>query len=217
MADERAASTVVVFTGGDPVRRDVRRSRARWSVRDRRRLRIAHRVGTRAARDLVVGDLDSVSAEALAAAVSAGSLIERHPVEKDATDLELALDRAADMDPEHIVVIGGDGGRLDHFLANSLLLGHDRYRGSRLSAYMGDAHLFVVRDHLALHGAVGEVVTLLPLHGPAIGVTTDGLRYPLRGETLDPSSTRGVSNEFVEIEATVRLDAGVLLAITPHQ
>ena len=40
--------------------------------------------------DVVIGDLDSVSAEALAAAEAAGARIVRHPEAKDATDLELA-------------------------------------------------------------------------------------------------------------------------------
>jgi thiamine pyrophosphokinase len=207
----------VVFTGGDPVRGDVRGlvpdGAFVIAADSGLHTALAHELHV----NLVVGDFDSVAADALAAAVSGGALIERHPAEKDATDLELALDRAAGMDPEQIVVIGGHGGRLDHLLANALLLGHDRYSGSRLAAYMGDAHVSVVRDHLALHGAVGDVVTLLPLHGPAIGVTTDGLRYPLQGETLDQSSTRGVSNEFLETDATVRLDSGVLLAIAPRQ
>jgi thiamine pyrophosphokinase len=167
--------------------------------------------------DLVIGDFDSVSADALATAASRGAEVERHPAAKDATDLELALDRAASMEPERVVVIGGHGGRVDHFLANALLLGHDRYRNIRITGHMGDAQLFVVRHHVALSGAVGDVVTLLPLHGPAFGVTTDGLRYPLRGETLESGSSRGVSNEFAAANASVRLDSGVLLAIAPDQ
>ena len=66
-----------------------------------------------------------------------------------------------------------------------------------------------------MHGAPGELLTLLPLGGPATGVTTNGLEYPLRGETLAPGTTRGVSNVFVEREARVALERGVLLAIRP--
>ena len=63
---------------------------------------------------VAVGDFDSASPEAVAVAEAAGTRIERHPAEKDATDLELALDAAAAMEPERILVLGGDGGRLDH-------------------------------------------------------------------------------------------------------
>jgi thiamine pyrophosphokinase len=66
-----------------------------------------------------------------------------------------------------------------------------------------------------LEGVSGELLTLVPAHGPAEGVRTDGLAYPLRGETLDAGSTRGVSNVFVKSTARVALERGVLLAIRP--
>src|SRR5690348_10021896 len=43
---------------------------------------------------VLVGDLDSVTAQQAAEAASAGALVEKHPVRKDETDLELALRRA---------------------------------------------------------------------------------------------------------------------------
>ena len=58
-------------------------------------------------------------------------------------------------------------------------------------------------------------ISLLPLHGPAHGVVTAGLKYPLHKETLYPGSTRGVSNEFSEGTAEVRLSDGILLAVQP--
>src|ERR1700730_8026779 len=58
--------------------------------------------------DLVVGDMDSISAETLAGI----ERVERHAVEKDATDLELALVAALRFEPERVLVLGGGGGRL---------------------------------------------------------------------------------------------------------
>jgi thiamine pyrophosphokinase len=75
--------------------------------------------------------------------------------------------------------------------------------------------VFVVREHLELHGAPGDLLTLLPLGGAAHGVVTDGLRYPLTAETLHPGSTRGLSNELVAHTATVGVAAGVVLAVLP--
>ena len=66
-----------------------------------------------------------------------------------------------------------------------------------------------------LVGQPGDLVTLLPAHGPALGVVTDGLLYPLRDEDLPAGTTRGVSNELALAEATVRLRGGTLLAIQP--
>jgi thiamine pyrophosphokinase len=165
--------------------------------------------------DLVVGDLDSVDPATLDAAVATGTEVERHPAAKDATDLELALDAAVDRGATALHVIGVAGGRLDHFLGNVLLLASPRYAHVRVDARVGDAYVTVVHEHVELAGTPGGLCTLLPLGGPAVGVRTDGLRFPLRHETLSPGTTRGVSNEFVGTSASVSLEDGVLLAVVP--
>ena len=164
---------------------------------------------------VAVGDFDSASPEAIAAAESSGVRIERHPAEKDATDFELALDLAIAMAPRRILVVAARGGRLDHDLANQLLLASERYASADVDALVGDARAHVVRRERTFEGEPGELVTLLAVNGPAVGVTTDGLRYPLRAETLEPGSSRGVSNVFEGGTARVTVESGVLLAIRP--
>jgi thiamine pyrophosphokinase len=166
--------------------------------------------------DLVVGDLDSADPADLERAAAAGSVIERHPVAKDTTDLALALDAARARGVDRIVVIGGHGGRLDHFLANALALTAPALEGIHVEARMGDAVVLVVRDRVEILGAAGDLCSLLPIGGVARRVTTEGLRFPLRAEDLEPGSTRGVSNEFVTSRAQVSLTDGVLLAILPQ-
>jgi thiamine pyrophosphokinase len=146
--------------------------------------------------DLVIGDLDSVDPDELAAAVAEGAAVERHPEAKDATDLELALDAAFDRGATAVHVVGVGGGRLDHFLGNVLLLASPRYAAARVDAHVAGAHITLVHDHVDLEGTPGGFCSLLPLGGPAEGVRTDGLRFPLHRETLAPGTTRGVSNEM---------------------
>jgi thiamine pyrophosphokinase len=97
-----------------------------------------------------------------------------------------------------------------------LLLAAPRFADLHLDAFVADSHLIVVRDHAELVGSPGALCSLLPIGGPALGVTTEGLRYPLRRETLAPGSTRGVSNEFLDATASVDLADGVLLAVVPR-
>ena len=165
--------------------------------------------------DVLVGDLDSVTPEALAAAESAGVRVLRHPQAKDATDLELALDEALALGATRVLVVASAEGRLDHLVASLLLLAAERYATLELDALVGDALVHVVRGERRLSGAPGELLTLVPLGGPATGVTTDGLEYPLAGETLEPGTTRGVSNVFLGETATVRVASGTVLAIRP--
>lgn len=75
--------------------------------------------------------------------------------------------------------------------------------------------MHVIRAARTLAGAPGETVSLFALHGPATGVTTAGLLYPLDGETLAPGTSRGVSNELAAAEARISVTAGVLVAVRP--
>src|SRR5438445_606188 len=113
-----------------------------------------------------------------------------------------------------VVVLGALGGdRLDHEAANLLLLADPGYDGVRIEARRGALRIRAVRGKasLALTAPVGALVTLLPVNGDADGVTTEGLRYPLRGETLRFGRARGLSNEVTSLPAKVSVDKGTLL------
>jgi thiamine pyrophosphokinase len=161
--------------------------------------------------DLVVGDFDSISAATLAGMAQ----VERHAAEKDATDLDLALTAALRLEPERILVVGGAGGRLDHLFGSLLLLAAEAYAEVRVDAQIGSAAVHVVRGERTVRGEPGDLISLFAVHGPAIGVVTHGLVYPLRAETLVPGSSRGVSNVFAAPEARVGLERGVVLAVRP--
>jgi thiamine pyrophosphokinase len=170
--------------------------------------------------DVLVGDLDSISGEDLRRAEAGVTRIEPHPVDKDLTDLALALDVALRTAEERarvmrVTIVGGDGGRTDHLLGNALLLASPRYARLRISAIWGAATLHVVRDTRTLHRADGELVSLLALHGAAHGVTTEGLVFPLTDEELAPGSSRGLSNRMTAATASVSVTAGVLLSVQP--
>ena len=161
--------------------------------------------------DLLVGDMDSISAERLAGITQ----VERHATEKDATDLELALTAALRLEPERILVLGSAGGRLDHLLGSLLILAADAYAGVQVDAQIGAAAVHVVRSERTLRGEPGDLISLFAVHGPAGGVITEGLVYPLRSETLELGSSRGLSNIFAAPEAWIGLERGVLLAVRP--
>jgi thiamine pyrophosphokinase len=165
--------------------------------------------------DLAIGDFDSITPEGLAAVEAAGTRIETHPAEKDATDLELALDAAIALQPTRIIVVGSSGGRLDHLLGSVLLLGLARYASAEIDALLGEAHIHIVRHARAMVGVPGELVSLVPLHGAAEGITTHGLVYPLAGEALEAGSSRGISNLFATETASVTLERGILAIVRP--
>ena len=208
-------SVVVVVAGGALLRPDV----AALVPADARVLAADGGVAAALALGLrveaVIGDLDSAEPEDVEEAVAAGARVERHPQEKDATDLELALDAALELGATRVVVLADDGGRLDHLLSALLLLASAKYAGARLDAQVGRGLVHVVHGERVLEGEPGELVSLLSLAGPAEGVTTQGLRYALLRERLGSGSSRGVSNVFVDRVARVSVEQGVVLVVRP--
>ena len=169
--------------------------------------------------DVLVGDLDSISADGLAHARATGVRIEQHDPEKDATDTELALKTAVAAGTAHITLVtGASADRFDHSLAVVVALGHPRLATVEVDAWFGAAAVHALRGPVRreLPMRTGEVVTLLAVGGPATGITTTGLRYPLDGEPLEPTSSRGVSNEAVDPLPTITVQAGCLLVIRPE-
>lgn len=165
----------------------------------------------------VVGDMDSVDPVELAAAEHRGARIERHPVDKDATDLQLALDAAVAAGADDITVVGGSGGRIDHLLANATLLASDRYAAVSLRWLTPGATVIVcdTRRPVTIDGGEGDLVSLIPIGGRVSDITATGLRWPLEHATLDAGSTRGVSNVLTAPPATVSVGDGTLLIV--HQ
>lgn len=163
----------------------------------------------------VIGDLDSLTAAEVAALRAGGATtILSYPQEKDETDLELALLWAVEQGAAWIRVIGALGGRFDQTISNLHLLALPALRGCdvRLVAGGQEAWLLYPPEGF-IEGAPGDTVSLLPLGGRVTDVRTDGLRYPLRDETLALGPARGVSNVLAEARARVRTQEGVLLVV----
>ncbi len=207
-------ATAVIYVGSAPGRQAAPRlPSVVLSLAADSGLAVARRLGHRV--DVVVGDLDSVSATDLAAAELDGATVERHDPDKDQTDFELAVERVVGAGVDRLVVIGGAGGRLDHLAANLAVLTHESLTGIEVDAWMGEARVSIVRDRRSIDGAPGLLVSLLAWGGAATGVTTDGLQWPLLDATLPAVSAWGTSNAFVGATATVSLHSGVLTAIVP--
>ena len=207
------ARNALVFCGGGPSRIPLPALDAPIVVAADAGVVEAERLGLRV--DLLVGDLDSAPTDAAERIARAGGRVERHPIDKDASDLELALEAVRELGASSVLVVGGDAGRLDHLIGNALLLAAPRLADLTVDAVLGAARLHVVRGRRVLDGAPGELVSLFALGGAARGIRTTGLRWRLDGEDLEPGSTRGLSNEFEAARAAVEVAEGVLVAIRP--
>jgi len=167
--------------------------------------------------DRWVGDGDSIDPADLNALAVTGVRIDRVEREKDASDTELAVLAALEADAGSVTILGGLGGvRIDHALTNVALLEHQALLGHPTRLYDERAariRLLAGSGELELVGRPEDLVTLVPVGGPAVGVTTRELRYPLRDETLEPGSSRGLSNVRTAPRAAVSIRSGRILVI----
>lgn len=162
--------------------------------------------------DVIVGDFDSITSTPLPDHV----IIERHPTDKDQTDLDLALELAMREEPERIAVVAGTGGRQDHELATATLVCSERWAAVEdLDWFSERSRSHVVRGRRLLHGDVGSTVSLLAMGGPAEGITTRGLAWEMANDTLQLGSTRGVSNVMKAPVIDVTVASGCLLVVFP--
>lgn len=164
---------------------------------------------------MLIGDLDSVEADILQKLQTQGIDIRRHPPEKDATDLELALDLALDGEATTVWLFGALGGRWDMSFASILLCAQEKYRTLHITLAGPDCLMHILHPGKAftVHTSPGRKVSLLPLKNDVHGLTLKGFQYPLRDATLRFGSTRGVSNVFSGPVGTVVFQKGLLLCV----
>lgn len=162
---------------------------------------------------VVVGDLDSLPGELRVQLEQRKVEFVAHPPQKDETDTELAIRYALQAGASEIVLLGAVGDRLDHTLANVLLLAMPELERVPTTLMAGSTRLWLLRAgaQLEFEGQEGDVVSLLPLGRDAVGVTTTGLQWALDDAMLSFGPARGVSNVMTTDSASVRLSDGLLL------
>lgn len=167
----------------------------------------------------VIGDMDSLTAPERVALKDAGAKLITYPARKDETDLELALHKAREFQPDEIVIYAALGARWDMTFSNLLILAHPALSELNARLIDGTQELRVLQNHktMQIDGAPGDTVSLIPLAGDAVGISTYGLEYILKDDTLIFGAARGVSNVLSDTRATITLRGGLLLVVHIRQ
>jgi len=174
---------------------------------------IVHCLAAGVVPDIVMGDFDSVGASVLADSRLAGVQRRTYPARKNSSDLELAMEWAAESGIARVVLLGVSGGRSDHHYANWMLPSQARWPFA-IELIDATVHAHVVTQQHSLEVAVrlGQTISLMPM-GDVLGVTTHGLEYPLLDAHLRPGSSLGLSNIACKKLIDVSLRRGRLLVL----
>jgi thiamine pyrophosphokinase len=156
--------------------------------------------------DAIVGDLDSIRPETLAA-------FRGVPVHEDhdefRTDLEKAVRWTLGCGCEEITIVGALGRRVDHTVANLGMLPRF-HAAARIRIVDEIGELTYVDREVHFEAPLGTLVSLVPLNR-CEGIVTEGLRYALAGEDLELGLRDGTSNVVVASPVTIRVARGHLL------
>lgn len=156
--------------------------------------------------DVILGDFDSLGYTPEGAKV--------FPVEKDDTDVMLAIRHGLSAGFREFLIYGGmDGKRLDHTVANLQALAFLREQGAR-GYLIGREQIATViaQEKAAFENAEG-ILSVFCTGEAAAGVTIRGMQYNLEKGTLTADFPLGVSNHFTGRPAEIAVEKGHLLLI----
>ena len=155
----------------------------------------------------IIGDFDSLGF------IPDGA--EVFPVEKDDTDMLLAIRHGLTKGYKNFVLYGGlDGNRLDHTLANLQALAFLRQQGARGYLAGKDYLATVIQEETAVFSpAATGILSVFAMGADATGVTLTGLKYSLEKGRLTADFPLGVSNHFLGKESRISVENGKLLLL----
>lgn len=162
---------------------------------------------------MVTGDMDSIEPKIMDRLKSRGAKFIVEKPEKDHTDTHLALKAAVKEGAQKVVIIAAIGDRVDHSLANLLLLADPHLSGTDIRIITETEEIFAAEKPLRVKGKKGDRISLFSLSPYTLFTETKGLKYGLKNEKLVFSPIRGISNEFVQDEAFLGIKQGMLLII----
>jgi thiamine pyrophosphokinase len=161
--------------------------------------------------DYLLGDFDSIDKNAFDYFSKSSCIIEKHPVEKDDTDAQLALNKAFSLNASSIVLLGCTGSRLDHTLGNFGLLLQCLDNGVEASIKDSNNTIWLINKPISLNGKKGDYFSVLPYGAPIKKLTINGAKYPLNNHTLELGSSLTLSNQFLDEIVEIEFNDGILL------
>ena len=177
-------------------------------------LSLAHRIGL--SFHALVGDFDTVSSKIKDLYKDDSSIyFEQHSPRKNETDTQLALDIALEKGASDITILGGTGGRLDHFFGNVHILKRALEHQIPCSLVDEQNKIQLIKGSYTISkiNQYGTYVSLIPFTEKVTGITLKGFAYPLSNATISSGETIGISNEIVEEYGSITMEEGIFICI----
>lgn len=168
----------------------------------------------------ITGDLDSIRSEDAAKWKDELKTAVKVPAEKDETDTFLALQKAAELAPKQIELIGVTGGRLDHYHAvlHDLLFFQKEYPSIRFSIRdQWNVIRFLTPGQHQLTADGYQYCSFYAFEEDVTEVTLKGFKYPVQKEDIQVGSSRFTSNEIIAEFGSIEFSSGICLCIQSRE
>ncbi|MDO5125602.1 MAG: thiamine diphosphokinase [Ruminococcus sp.] len=156
--------------------------------------------------DLIIGDYDSLGF------IPENGII--FPVEKDDTDLMLAIKEGISSGYKCFDIYGAFGGRLDHLLGNIQSLGYivEQECNGKLISQNEQVEILPKGQYEMLRKN-GYSLSLFSYSDKVTGLTIAGTMYTAENIEMDSSFPIGISNKITSDKAYISFESGRLLVI----
>ncbi|GGP12278.1 thiamine diphosphokinase [Oceanobacillus neutriphilus] len=164
--------------------------------------------------DVALGDFDSVSENEYTIIEKHAKVFDKHPVMKNQTDLEIAIDMGIEKEASEFYFFGVTGGRMDHALMNIQLLYPLLQQGKR--AVIIDKGNYMEMFEPGTYAVEPEgyfYISFLSFTSEVTGLTLTGFLYPLENQTIHWGSSLCISNELSQKKGTFSFCKGILILV----
>ncbi len=163
--------------------------------------------------NLILGDFDSVDSSVLEYYKKLHIETVKFPSDKDYTDMELAVEYAVKSGFKELILTGATGTRLDHTLANILLLEKYNNQGINIKIIDNNNYISIISDNsdIKIENKKDYFVSLVPVTEMLEGLTLNGFKYPLENVKVQRGTALLISNEIIQDEGRITLKKGTAL------
>jgi len=161
--------------------------------------------------NIIIGDLDSVNKTVLKKYLDMNVELIKYPAEKNYTDMELAIEYAVEKQFKDIVLIGASGSRLDHTMANIMLIERYYKLGINIKIIDNNNYIQIVTSNMVIYNKKNYYVSIVPITDMIVGITLIGFKYPLNDVNVNRGSTLCISNQITSDKGNIILQSGTAL------
>ena len=156
--------------------------------------------------DKISGDFDSIQIDQLE--ISRKTKIIATP-NQNFTDFEKALQLIIDDGYDTVDVFGASGKQQDHFLGN-MNAAYKFKKYLKITFYDNYSTYYFLDKKCQITNVLNKTISLFPFP-EANGITTEGLLYPLKNESLSILDRIGTRNKAIKNEILIHFKSGELI------